>query len=126
MPNLKGGKNYKKSKNSNQTESDFFERQDDQLYARVIKLLGNCNVMAFCNDGKRRLCHIRGGLRKKVWLNVGDLILISLREFAEENSKDSKLQKGDIINKYEQEHLSKLKKDKLNKSFKRIISKNKK
>jgi translation initiation factor 1A len=111
MPNLKGGKNYKKSKNSNQTESDFFERQDDQLYGRIIKLLGNCNVMVFCNDGKRRLCHIRGGIRKKVWLNVGDIVLVSLREFAEENAKDSKLQKGDIINKYEQEHMSKLKKD---------------
>ena len=117
MPNVKGGKNYKKSKNSGQTEPDFFDRQDDQLYARVIKLLGNCNVLVFCNDGKRRLCHIRGGLRKKVWLNVGDLVLISLREFGsatvggDEDSASNKWERGDIINKYDSGHVGRLKKD---------------
>jgi translation initiation factor 1A len=113
MPNVKGGKNYKKSKNSGQTEPEFFDRLDDQLYARVIKLLGNCNVLVFCNDGKRRLCHIRGGLRKKVWLNVGDLVLVSLRELgagATDGSSD-KWERGDIINKYDVSHVGKLKKD---------------
>lgn len=116
MPNVKGGKNYKKSKNSGQPEPEFVDRQDDQLYARVIKLLGNCNVLVFCNDGKRRLCHIRGGLRKKVWLNVGDLVLISLREFGSATGDASdvgtdKWERGDIIIKYDTAHIGKLKKD---------------
>ena len=112
MPNVKGGKNYKKSKNSSgQTEPEFIERAEDQLYARVIKLLGNCNILVFCNDNKRRICHIRGGLRKKVWLNVGDLVLISLREFLKDD--DDKYGRGDIIDKFDPSHFSKLKRDPL-------------
>merc|ERR1719360_322041 len=28
-----------------------------------------------CFDGTKRLCHIRGKLRKKVWINQSDIIL---------------------------------------------------
>merc|ERR1719151_205187 len=28
-----------------------------------------------CFDGVKRLCHIRGKLRKKVWINQSDIIL---------------------------------------------------
>lgn len=79
MPNKKGGKNYKKSKH---TDDDpiLYERQEDQMYGRIVKLLGNCNVLVFCNDNKERICHIRGSMRKKVWLGPGDIVLISLRD----------------------------------------------
>lgn len=32
-------------------------------------------------DGVKRLCHIRGKMRKKVWVNVGDIVLLGLREY---------------------------------------------
>ena len=35
-------------------------------YAQVTKMLGNGRVEAMCFDGAKRLCHIRGKLRKKV------------------------------------------------------------
>ena len=35
-------------------------------YAQVTKMLGNGRLEALCFDGTRRLCHIRGKLRKKV------------------------------------------------------------
>ena len=35
-------------------------------YAQVAKMLGNGRLEAICFDGNRRLCHIRGKLRKKV------------------------------------------------------------
>lgn len=35
-------------------------------YAQVIKMLGNGRLEAMCFDGTKRLCHIRGKLRKKV------------------------------------------------------------
>ena len=35
-------------------------------YAQVLKMLGNGRLEAFCFDGTKRLCHIRGKLRKKV------------------------------------------------------------
>jgi len=37
-------------------------------YAQVIKMLGNGRLEAMCFDGVKRLCHIRGKLRKKVHL----------------------------------------------------------
>ena len=56
-------------------------------------MLGNCTVEALCvTDGKKRLCHIRGRLRKKVWIYQGDVVLIGLREYQDA--------KADIIFKY--------------------------
>ena len=55
-------------------------------------MLGNGRLEAQCFDGTKRLCHIRGKLRKKVWVNQGDIILIGLRDFQDE--------KADIILKY--------------------------
>lgn len=55
-------------------------------------MLGNGRLEAQCFDGARRLAHIRGKLRKKVWINQGDIILLSLRDYQDE--------KGDVIMKY--------------------------
>jgi len=40
------------------------------VYGQVIKMLGNGRLEAHCFDGKKRLCHIRGKMRKKVWVNT--------------------------------------------------------
>ncbi len=47
---------------------------------------------AYCIDGVKRLCHIRGKMRKKVWVNTGDIVLLGLREYQDE--------KADVILKY--------------------------
>ena len=39
-------------------------------YAQVLKMLGNGRLEAMCIDGIKRLCHIRGKMRKKVWVNT--------------------------------------------------------
>lgn len=44
-------------------------KEDGQEYAQVIRMLGNGRLEAQCFDGQKRLCHIRGKLRKKVWVN---------------------------------------------------------
>ncbi|MFM7853488.1 MAG: hypothetical protein ACK55Z_08580 [bacterium] len=38
------------------------------------------------------MCTIRGRMRNRVWINAGDIILVSLREFGDE--------KADVIHKY--------------------------
>eukprot|EP01070_Trichotokara_eunicae_P007977 Trichotokara_eunicae@DN5598_c0_g1_i3.p1 len=53
---------------------------------------GHGRLEAYCFDGKKRLCHIRGTIRKRMWIQMGDIILISVRDFQEE--------KGDVILKY--------------------------
>jgi translation initiation factor 1A len=35
-------------------------------YAKVLRMLGNGRLEAYCFDGKTRQCHIRGKMRKKV------------------------------------------------------------
>lgn len=35
-------------------------------YAQVLRMLGNGRLEAHCMDGIKRLCHIRGKMRKKV------------------------------------------------------------
>jgi len=107
MPNMKGGKNYKKTKHASEAVV-FIEAADDQQYARVIKILGSRNVLAFCNDNIVRLCHIRGSIRKDMWISVGDIVVMSCRGL--EHEKTDKYEKGDILFKYDRDFYSKLKK----------------
>merc|ERR1712107_483794 len=66
-----------------------------------MRMLGNGRCEVQCFDQVKRLCHIRGKMRKKVWVNQGDIVLVSLRSFQDE--------KGDIINKYTPEEARNLK-----------------
>lgn len=76
-------------------------KEEGQEYAQVIKMLGNGRLEALCFDGEKRLAHIRGKLRKKVWINQGDIILLSLRDYQDE--------KGDVILKYSADEARSLK-----------------
>lgn len=65
----KGGKNRRRGKNENESEKrELLFKEDEQEYAQVTKMLGNGRLEAMCFDGVKRLCHIRGKLRKKVSL----------------------------------------------------------
>lgn len=61
-------------------------------YAQVLKKLGNGRFECQCFDGRTRLCVIRGNMRKKVWVDKNDYVLVSLRNFQDH--------KADIIHKY--------------------------
>merc|ERR1719429_932687 len=54
-----------------------------------------------CFDGVKRLCHIRGKLRKKVWINQSDMILVGLRDYQDT--------KADVILKYSADEARNLK-----------------
>jgi translation initiation factor 1A len=64
-------------------------------------MLGNGRVEAQCFDGVKRLALIRGKLRKKVWINQGDIVLLSLRDFQDE--------KADVIQRYNPDEARQLK-----------------
>merc|ERR1711865_90339 len=88
----KGGKNRRRGKNENDEKRELIFKEDGQEYAQVLRMLGNGRLQAQCIDGITRLCHIRGKMRKKVWVNTGDIILLGLRDFRDE--------KADVILKY--------------------------
>jgi len=102
----KGGKTRKRGKNSGTDElikRDLIIKDVGQEYAVVQRMLGNGRVEAYCYDGKKRQCHIRGKMKKKkIWINQGDTVLISLRDYQDE--------KADIIHRYKPEEARELKK----------------
>ncbi|WP_411027380.1 translation initiation factor eIF-1A, partial [Salmonella sp. s54925] len=82
-----------RGKNENESEKrELVFKEEGQEYAQVSKMLGNGRLEALCFDGVKRLCHIRGKLRKKVWINAGDIILLGLRDFQDT--------KADVILRY--------------------------
>lgn len=98
----KGGKNRRRGKNENENEKrELVFKEDGQEYAQVTKMLGNGRLEAMCIDGTKRLCHIRGKLRKKVWINTSDIILVGLRDYQDA--------KADVILKYNAEEARNLK-----------------
>ncbi|ODN87109.1 translation initiation factor eIF-1A [Cryptococcus wingfieldii CBS 7118] len=89
----KGGKNNRRGKKDDgENKRELIFKEDGQEYAQVVKMLGNGRLDAKCQDGENRLAQIRGQMRKKVWIVVGDIVLISLREFQDE--------RADVIHRY--------------------------
>jgi len=98
----KGGKNRRRGKNENEgLKRELVFKEDGQEYAQVTKMLGNGRLEAMCFDGVKRLCHIRGKLRKKVWINQSDIVLIGLRDYQDP--------KADVILKYSTDEARNLK-----------------
>src|SRR3990167_7278333 len=89
----KGGKNRKKGKNESEDKKrELIFKLSYQEYGQVIKHLGGNKLQVHCFDNTVRICNIRGKMRRKVWIAVGDIVLIDIRDF-EDNV-------GDIIHKY--------------------------
>lgn len=89
----KGGNKKRRGKNkqeSNKRELIFAD--DGQTYAHIIRVLGNGRFESACTDGVKRMLHVRGAMRKRVWINKDDLVLVGIRDFQP--------YKGDIIHKY--------------------------
>jgi len=98
----KGGKNRRRGKNEGEiTKRELVFKEEGQEYAQVIRMLGNGRLEAQCFDGTKRLCHIRGKMRKKVWVNQGDIVLIGLRDYQDG--------KADVILKYNADEARQLK-----------------
>ena len=56
-------------------------KEDDQEYMKVTKTLGNCKMELEDQSGNIFLGTIRGTMRKRVYVKVGDLVIVSVREF---------------------------------------------
>ena len=47
----------------------------------AIKFLGFDRVMVKCQDGHERICRIRGKMKRRVWIRLGDVVLVSPWDF---------------------------------------------
>lgn len=98
----KGGKNRRRGKNDNWGQKrELVYKEEGTEYGQITKMLGNGRIEVSCFDGVKRMGHIRGKLRKKVWMSQGDIILVSLRDFQGEQC--------DVVHKYNSDEARTLK-----------------
>jgi len=57
------------------------------------KMLGFDRLMVSCQDGYERLCRIRGKMKRRMWIRVGDIVLVSPWDVQQ-------TERGDIIWRY--------------------------
>lgn len=109
MPKNKGlgGKYRKKGKTGNQTEKqkEVLMKIPGQEYGQVTKNVGGSfmEILCFTNQGNvTKRGHIRGKMRKRCWVNVGDIVLVDPRDFQNNVC--------DIVHKYSTEEARYLRK----------------
>ena len=102
MPKKKGGK-----KNTNDVEKRSLLYKDDmQEYSKMTKMLGDRRIMVMLTDQTEVMAIIPGKFRKKCWMKIGDVLIVSRREFQES--------KWDVCYKYNEDEVRVLvKKDEL-------------
>ncbi|UCD96678.1 MAG: translation initiation factor eIF-1A [Candidatus Bathyarchaeota archaeon] len=69
----------------------------------AIKMLGNGRLMVKCQDGFIRLCRIRGKMKRRVWIRIGDVVLVSPWDFQSDT-------RGDIFYRYRKNQVDWLRK----------------
>ena len=47
----------------------------------AVKFLGFDRIMVKCQDGHERLCRIRGKMKRRAWIRLGDTVLVSPWDF---------------------------------------------
>ena len=87
---LKVGK--RKVKNESNLQKMVLPTKNDVL-GIAVKILGGERIMVKCQDGKERLCRIRGKLKRRVWIREGDIVLVSPWDFQSDK-------RGDIFWRY--------------------------
>lgn len=56
-------------------------KTNNQEYAQITKILGDGQVGLFCNDDVYRIGLLRGLMRRKLSVEIGDIVLVNLKEF---------------------------------------------
>ena len=92
MPKKKKKGKNKKNRTQNLPKRVLVFKEDMQEYAKITKMLGDRRVTVVLPDSSMMLAIIPGRFRRRCWMKVGDIILVSRRDF-----QDNKL---DVIYKY--------------------------
>ena len=80
-------------KNEEELKKSMILPSENDILGIVTKRLGQNRVMVSCQDGFKRLCRIRGKIRRRKWVRRDDIVLVSPWEFQSES-------KGDIFFRY--------------------------
>jgi len=105
MPRGKAGAKKKPKRNNGQTSVKrvIIYKDDMEEYAQITKMLGDRKITVMLPDKSEMLAVIPGRFRKRCWMKVGDILIVSRREF--------QATKLDVIHKGNDEETRKLAKD---------------
>ena len=67
-------------------------RRNSEMFGIADQLLGGSRIKVLCADGKARMARIPGKMKKRMWIRIGDLVIIKPWEFQED--------KADVIWRY--------------------------
>jgi len=104
MVNKKGGKKHKRNKSQGCFTKTLRTKEEGQEYAQIRNCKGNCRFDLFVFDGKERIGILCGAMRKRRFVNLRDVVLVSIRDFQDD--------KCDIIDVYDDNQVRKLKQNK--------------
>ena len=82
----------RKVKNQGNLEKMVLPASNDVL-GLAAKILGAERILVKCQDGKERVCRVRGKLKRRVWIREGDIVLVSPWDFQSDT-------RGDIFWRY--------------------------
>jgi translation initiation factor 1A len=87
-------KNVGKRKITNESSLDSMVLpSSNDVLGVAVKMMGADRILVKCQDGKERLCRIRGKLKRRVWIRDGDIVLVSPWDFQSDS-------RGDIFWRY--------------------------
>lgn len=109
MPNNKGGKKYKKAKKTTLNVPVFEIAQEEQEYARIVRKLGDKRYdMILQSNSKKCIGRARGALRGCQNIIADVIVLVSARDFRNNEEERFVEQTYDILNYYTKEQVRKL------------------
>ena len=115
VKNKKGGRNNRKMASKHAQPSNTsrirFAKDNDEMYAKVVKMLGGRRAEIICNDKKSRILEIRkkfGGRNKRDnFITQDAVILVGVRSW--ERRQEGKKEKADLLYVYSTGQLERLK-----------------
>jgi len=93
----------KKKKEGEEEEKELRLPGEGEVLGVIEQLLGYDRVKVRCSDGHTRLCRIPGRMKKRVWMRVGDVVLVGIWDFQPDK-------RGDILYRYERNEVKELEK----------------
>lgn len=80
-------------KSESEIKKNMLMPNKNDILGIVDKNLGYSRMRVVCQDGTKRLCRVRGKMKKRNWVREGDVVLVSPWDFQYD-------EKGDIIFRY--------------------------
>ncbi|MCD6340766.1 MAG: translation initiation factor IF-1A [Desulfurococcales archaeon] len=91
----------KKKKRKEEEDSELLlPTEEGQVICVVTEIIGANYIKVFCMDGKSRMTRIPGKLRRRMWINPKDVVLVGVWEFRDD--------RGDVLYRYSREEKKKL------------------